>query len=183
MDFYLGMVMPWAINFLPVGWLLCDGSTLQISQYQALYSLLGTYYGGNGTTTFNLPDLRGRIIVGGGAGPGLTPHNPGEMGGAEGVSINTTNMPTHTHALMGNTNAALPSATTPASTSVLSIGKDALGKTIKVYGDVSTTQPTLTPMNVQSIGTAGGGIPISVMQPYQTINYYICVEGLYPSRQ
>lgn len=183
MDFYLGMVIPWAINFLPMGWLLCDGSTLQISQYQALYSLLGNMYGGDGVNTFKLPDLRGRIIVGGGAGPGLTQYQPGDMGGAEGICINTTNMPVHTHALMGNTNTALPSTATPASTSVLSIGKDALGKTIKMYGNVSTTQPTLTPMNAQSIGTAGEGNPISVMQPYQTINYYICVSGLYPSRQ
>lgn len=182
MEAFIGTIMAWAGTYEPMGWAFCNGQTLPIAQYSAVFAVLGTTYGGNGTTTFQLPDLRGRVIIGAGNGTGLTQYELGESGGSEANTLTASNMPAHTHALMGNTNTTLPGANTPGSTTVLSIAKDGMGKAINVYGNTSTTQPTLTPMNSQSIGTTGGGAstPISTIQPFQTINYIICLEGLFP---
>jgi microcystin-dependent protein len=97
MDAFLGMVMAWPMDWAPRGWMLCDGSLLQVSQYMALYSLLGNKYGGDGVTTFALPDLRGRTMVGFGAGPGLTPRNIGDKDGAETVTLSVDSTPAHSH--------------------------------------------------------------------------------------
>lgn len=96
-DPFIGEITIFAGNFAPMGWLFCDGSELPIVQYQALYSLIGTYYGGNGTTTFKLPDLRGRVPMGYGNGPSLTPRQIGASGGAEKVAIAANEMPAHSH--------------------------------------------------------------------------------------
>src|SRR4051812_1587744 len=94
---YIGEIMMFAGNFAPRGWALCDGSLLSISQNTALFSILGTTFGGNGQTTFGLPDLRGRLPMHPGQGPGRTGRTLGESGGAETVTLNTTQMPAHTH--------------------------------------------------------------------------------------
>ena len=98
-DQFLGEIRMVGFSFAPVGWALCDGSLLPISQYQALFSLLGVTFGGNGTTTFGLPDLRGRAPVGMGSGPNLAPITQGELAGNENVTLSTQQMPNHTHLL------------------------------------------------------------------------------------
>src|SRR6476469_8648149 len=94
---FLGQIQPFGFGFAPRGWALCNGQIMSISQNTALFSLLGTMYGGNGTTTFALPDLRGRIPISFGQGPGLTPRDQGEMGGEETVTLLSQQMPMHTH--------------------------------------------------------------------------------------
>jgi microcystin-dependent protein len=96
MDSFMGTILPWPISWAPNDWALCDGSLLPISQYQALFSLIGTTYGGNGTTNFALPDLRGRMPVGAGHGPGLTPRQLGQAYGAESAALSQSNLPAHT---------------------------------------------------------------------------------------
>ena len=106
---FIGDTVAVGFNFAPVNWHLCDGSLLPISQYQALYALIGTTYGGNGTTTFGLPDLRGRIPVGMGQGPGLSNYTIGQMAGSTTVTLNSTQMPAHNHMIV-----AAPDATVAA---------------------------------------------------------------------
>ena len=187
MDAFIGTILPCAFDYAPQGWILCHGQSLQISRYQALYALIGTRYGGNGTTTFNVPDLRGRVMIGYGEGANLTPHTIGATGGNETISLNSTNMPPHTHTLMGNSNTAVPLTNMPANTSLLGTPTDSMKKPINIYGNISSTQPTLTAMNDKSIGITGGANgasdPISVMQPFQTINFIMCVEGFWPARE
>lgn len=169
MDFYIGMIIQFAGNFAPKDWALCDGTVLQISQNNALYSILGNTYGGNGTTTFALPDLRGRVCIHPGQGPGLTFRPLGSSGGAESVTLLVSNMPAHSHAY----NAAesgdgegIPNG-------------NALGKTAaKIY----TTNPPNTAMNSAAIGSTGGSQPFGNMQPFLAINWIICTQGNYPQR-
>src|SRR5262249_11757094 len=114
---FLGELMLTGYNFCPQGWAAANGQLLPINQNQALFSLLGTYFGGNGQTTFALPDLRGRTAIGVGQGPGLTDRVVGEQGGAETVTLSTAEMPAHTHAAFGSTlagNTANPAAALPA---------------------------------------------------------------------
>lgn len=183
MEAFIGTILPWAGNFAPVGWALCNGQTLQIAQYSAVFAVIGTMYGGNGTSNFKLPDLQGRVMIGAGSGAGLSPYVQGSIGGTETNTLTSSNMPAHTHALNGNTNTALTGANTPSNNAILSIAKDGMSKAVNVYGNTSNAQPTLTPMNSQSIGLAGGNTPVSTIQPFQTINFIICLQGIFPSRE
>lgn len=170
-DPYLGEIRMFAGNFAPVGWALCNGQTLSIAQNTALFSLLGTTYGGNGQTTFNLPDLRGRVPLGWGQGPGLTPRDLGEMAGTESVTLTINQMPAHNHTVAavtseGNQNS--PTNNLPADTKLLD----------KEYSDAAAN----TSMKASMIGITGGNQPFSVMQPYVTINFIIATQGIYPPR-
>jgi len=98
MDFFIGTILAWPLSWAPQGWLLCEGQLLPVNQNQALYSLIGTTYGGNGVTTFGLPDLRGRVILGAGNGTGLTPRVPGQAAGAETATLSQANLAPHMHA-------------------------------------------------------------------------------------
>ncbi|HVG26439.1 MAG TPA: tail fiber protein, partial [Acidobacteriaceae bacterium] len=97
MEAFIGTILPWPLSWAPLDWTLCQGQLLPLNQYQALYSLLGTVYGGDGMTTFGIPDLRCRLPLGAGTGPGLTARNPGDRGGAESVQLLLQNLPSHTH--------------------------------------------------------------------------------------
>jgi microcystin-dependent protein len=152
-------------NFPPKGWAFCNGQFLPINQNQALFSLLGTTYGGNGQTTFALPDLRGRAPIHMGRS-----HTLGEVGGAEAVTIATSQMPTHVHTLMGSSNT---SVNTPSSASVL--GKSSPQA---VYG----TAANLVAQDPGSISNAGGSQPHNNMQPYLVLNFIIALQGIFPSR-
>ena len=177
MDEYLGIIKLFAGNFAPRGWAFCNGAILNISQNTALFSLLGTAYGGNGTTTFALPNLLGRVPVGVGQGAGLPNITQGEMAGAPTLQLTSANMPQHTH----NTLINKANATTNDPTSgVLAMAN---------YPDPSTGDPI--PVNVYAATSAGqapnitptgASSPVSNMQPYLGLNYIICTEGLYPSR-
>lgn len=158
-------------NFAPMNWAFCSGQTLQIIQNSALYSILGTTYGGNGTTTFNLPDLRGRVPIHPGSGPGLTPHSLGQMGGTESVALTTTQMPAHNHLVTADANGgsqAGPGGGVPAVESTgTSLNYSAAGSTTMAPGMVAN---------------AGSGTAHPNVQPYTCVNFIICLQGLFPTR-
>lgn len=162
-------------NFAPRGWALCDGRMMQIAQNTALFALLGTTYGGNGTTTFALPDLRGRTPIGMGTGPGLTPVAQGESAGSQQVTLTTGQMPMHNHILSASSTATstAPAGLVPATTS-----DSAVGAEVSAYG-TPTPGVTLAP---DACGIAGSGRPIGVMNPYLGLNWIIALQGIFPSR-
>jgi microcystin-dependent protein len=169
----LGEVRMFAGNFEPRPFVFADGRLLSIAQNTALFSILGTTYGGNGQTTFALPDLRGRFPLGTGHGPGLTPSLLGEMAGVEQVTQTVSQMPVHTHTLMA--------VSTPAShirPQDRVLAKVEPNQPINIYSpgppDVAMSPAAITP--------AGGSQPQENMPPYLGMNYIICVEGIYPSR-
>jgi microcystin-dependent protein len=162
---FLASIVLFAGNFAPRGWAFCQGQILSISQNTALFSLLGTTYGGNGTTTFALPDLRGRAPIGQGQGPGLSSISLGEVGGVESVTLLATQMPSHTHSqpvTNGQQTTNRPNGALPAQGGVYSNESDG-----------STFHPT---------SAAGGSQPHENREPYLGLNYIIAIEGIYPSR-
>ncbi|MCP3136615.1 phage tail protein [Pyxidicoccus xibeiensis] len=169
---FIGQIMMFAGNFPPRGWQFCQGQILSIAQNTALFSILGTTYGGNGQTTFALPDLRGRYPMQPGQGPGLSPRTLGEQGGSETVTLISTQMPAHNHTL--NVSSQNGDTETPVGT-VLAADSSA---TITNY----RAAPIDGTMNPASIGVAGGSQPHNNMSPYTCINFIIAMEGIYPSR-
>ena len=165
---YLGEILMFAGNFAPTGWALCNGQLLSISQNTALFSILGTFYGGDGRTTFALPNLQGRFPIG--TGSGLSTYVTGQIGGAETHTLTVTEMPTHSHPMVadnGNGTSATPIGNVPAINS----------EGIQHYG--ATLDGA---MNPGVIGNTGGGQPFSVMPPYVAISYIIALQGVFPSR-
>jgi microcystin-dependent protein len=169
---FLGQVIAVGFNFAPMGWLFCDGSLLPISQYTALYQLLGTSYGGDGRNTFALPDLRGRAALGMGNGAGLQPYLLGQIGGAESITLTAGQFANHTHALQ-----AAATATTPTPGSSVVLGTP--NAPTPIYA-ASGAGATLASSTVST--AAGGGQPHENRQPSLTINYIIAFEGIFPSQ-
>jgi microcystin-dependent protein len=168
---FLGEIRMFAGNFAPTGWAFCQGQLLPIAQNQALFSLLGTTYGGNGTTTFALPDLRGRVPVGFGQGPGLSNRVIGEQFGSELVTLNINQMPSHNHTVNAVTtegNQNLPTNSLPANTKALD----------KEYSDANAN----TTMKATMVNPTGGSQPFGVSQPSLGVNFIIALQGIYPSR-
>lgn len=209
MEVFMGTIMPVGFNFAPRGWAFCNGQTLSIAQNSALFALLGTTYGGDGVTTFALPDLRGRVIVGsqaGQAGPGLQPVQPGEKAGTNNVTVvangqasftlTVNNLPAHTHT--ATTTLAASTGTTGLSTAATAgaaISSTPAGPAgAQMYLPSST--PPVSPVNLGGVATTvantGGGqavtapvatqAMVSIMQPYTGINYVIALEGIFPAR-
>jgi microcystin-dependent protein len=162
-DFYIGQLLPVAFNFAPKGWAICSGQLMAINQNQALFSLLGTTYGGDGRTTFGLPDLRGRIPNGVGQSFTL-----GERMGEENHTLSQPELPTHFHTL----NASNATANTNVPT-----GNLYASESFNLYG-----QPPNTPMNAGVVGPVGGSQAHSNQQPYLTINWIIALSGIFPSQ-
>ncbi|MFC4763152.1 phage tail protein [Dyella koreensis] len=162
---FLGQVMPVAFNFAPKGFAFCNGQLLPISQNQALFALLGTYYGGNGTTNFQLPNLQSRTPVGSTNGADI-----GQIGGVENVTLQTSQIPGHNHTF---------SATTDAGTTRIPAGNVLLGTAgaQKVYGSSGGAQ---IPLNV--LDNAGQTLPHPNLQPYTVLNFCIALNGVFPSR-
>ena len=159
-------------NFAPRNWAFCDGQLLPISQNTALFSLVGTTYGGDGRTTFGLPNLQGRLPMHPGNGPGLTPRQLGETGGTETVTLTAAQMPSHGHAIQANSNPAdLSSPTTNRSLARSSGGF--------AWQDTNNNLADLAP---QAVTQAGGGQPHNNLMPYTVFNFCIALIGLYPSR-
>jgi microcystin-dependent protein len=184
MEEFLGIVKLFGGNFAPRGWQLCNGQIIGIAQNSALFAILGTTYGGNGQTTFALPDLRGRVAVGWGQGPGLSNYTIGETTGTESVSILTTNMPLHTHPAVStlNVNNTGTSAVIPSATTSIGPAKDINTDNVKMYATGAANVP-LAPTSVTTTVTAvGGSQPISILQPVLALTYIICLEGVFPSR-
>jgi len=194
MDPMLASIMIFAGNFAPRGWAYCDGQLLAISSHSALFSLLGTTYGGDGRTTFALPDLRGRVAIGPRHGPGLSNYNLGQRGGVETVTLTLSQIPSHSHgATMSTASAAVAipansadgSTGTPGTTSVLSKAADINGDDVTVYGTTANT--TLAPFAAPISGSVtvlnnGGSQWHTNIQPFLAINYIIAMQGYFPSR-
>jgi microcystin-dependent protein len=172
----LGTIFIFAGNFAPTGYMLCQGQVLPIAQYAALFAILGTTYGGNGTSNFALPNLQGRAPIGQGTGAGLSPINLGQAGGANAVTILSGNMPAHNH-LVNVSNAtggqALPS------NHFIAGSVDSQGGGGTSFNTSAAPAATLAPT---SVSIAGSGQPLSVQNPYLGLNYIIAMVGVFPSR-
>ncbi|MBL8242470.1 MAG: phage tail protein [Bryobacterales bacterium] len=171
-DPYIGQVILFGGNYAPLGWAFCDGSLLSIAQNTALFSILGTTYGGNGQTTFALPDLRGRAPVhaGASAGPGLSPYVIGETGGVESVTVTTGQLPGHNHGVKVAGHNEGHTQSRP--------GGNILGDGSNYDSPASAD----TSLGGVTCGLAGGSQPHENRQPFLACNYIIALEGIYPSR-
>lgn len=183
-DPILGEIRVFPFPWAPRGWALCDGSLVQIRQYQALYALFGTAFGGDGQTTFGLPDLRGRAILGAKTfqGPNTTPGVRGYVSGTERVTLTAAMTPNHSHRVHGTSaegtvvpmgGAVLASAAFPPTSP---------GLTAMVYDGAGTTIPKPSVLNAGSVSTVGGGLPHENMQPFLVSNPCVCISGIYPTR-
>lgn len=163
--------------FQPKAWAYCQGQTLAINTNQALFSLLGTMYGGNGVTTFCLPDFRSRTPVGTGTAPGITTYQLAQTDGVEQVTLSVNQMPAHNH--IGTCQVKLPAFSETGSDPNPAI----LASLSGLYAPVAAADTTMAPVQIQpAITIAGGSQPISILQPYLAMNIVICVQGLFPSR-
>lgn len=167
MEPFLGQIIMFAGNFAPRGWAFCDGTLLSIAQNTALFSLLGTTYGGDGITTFALPDLRGRVALHPGQGPGLSDYALGAKGGSESTTLTTNNLPAHTHPLL---------ATSTGQTD------DSPAGNVLAQADIYGPGPGNVTLATSAVGATGEGQPVANLQPYTCITAIIAVEGVYPSR-
>ena len=170
---FIGEIRLFPYNFAPKSWAYCSGQLLSIAQNTALFSLLGITYGGNGQTTFSLPDLRGRAIVGYGTGQFGT-YTLGQQAGTENVTLNTAQMPMHTHQWMATSNAG--EAATPLGNH-FGAGR-AAGLPVGLYGDFTLQVPLAS----STLSSTGGNQPHNNMQPYTVLAYCIALTGIYPSR-
>ena len=171
---YIGSIVMFAGNFAPRGWAFCAGQILPISQNTALFSILGTTYGGNGQTTFALPDLRSRNPVGAGQGPGLSNIDLGEVSGTESVTLLTSNMPAHNHLI----NCDNTGSSSLAPSGLLPGLSDDRNAAVTVYSGAAANAT----MNPQMVGLAGSNIPFGIRDPFLGINFIIALEGIFPSR-
>lgn len=167
---YIGEIRMFAGNFAPAGWALCNGQLLAVSSNDALFSLIGTTYGGDGRTTFGLPEMRGRIAVHAGSSPGGSTYQLGARSGAERVTLTTPQLPSHSHTPLGQSanGSAAPTG-----------GFWAASTTQNIYSD----QAPALDMNPAAIANTGGGQPHENMMPCLGINFIIALFGIYPSRQ
>jgi microcystin-dependent protein len=187
---FLGEIRMVGFNFAPRGWAFCQGQLLSIAQNSALFSLLGTMYGGNGTTTFALPDLRGRSPVGMGNGPGLTPITQGELAGTENVTILSTQMPMHTHTATAAATFAVagtpsnPAATPSETNNILGASQAGGPLSAAIWSDALNSPVTLGNTETVSVTVepTGGGQPVPIRDPFLGTNFIIALEGIFPSR-
>jgi microcystin-dependent protein len=171
-DPFLGEIRLFGFPRVPDNWLACDGSALSISNYDALYAVIGTTYGGDGVQTFNLPDLRGRVPVGQGTPPGGAAYVLGQLAGEDEHTLITTEMPTHSHALLGSTTVA--NTGTPGPSAVL--GTATTGNLYAPSVDAGTYE-----VMAPCLATAGQSVPHNNIMPTVVGNYCICVNGIFPS--
>lgn len=197
MEVYLGTILAFAFNYAPLGWVLCDGSTLAIAQNQALFSLLGTKFGGDGRTTFGVPDLRGRAILGYGAATAKTSAVAwGEVNGSENVTLVVNNMPSHSHPIVnGNGTNGTAKVTTTINTinntstsNESDNGSNALGTSgtmpsiFREFSDGTDRIGGVSSSITGTTGASGANSPVSLRNPYLGLTYCIATEGLFPSR-
>lgn len=181
MEPYLGMITAFGFNFAPRGWFLCNGQTLPIAQYQALFALLGTYYGGNGQTTFAIPDLRGRTLIGQGQSSVGTQYIIGQTVGTENITLLAPNLPAHTHPF------TIPAVTTagdsadPSNNRLAAGPKTGSGPNATSLKTYSTATSNAT-MGSGTTGITGSNNPFSIMQPSVAVSYCLAFEGIFPSR-
>ena len=173
-DQFVAEIRIFAGNFAPIGWATCDGQIMPISQNTALFSLLGTNYGGDGKSNFALPNLQGSVPMGAGQGPGLTDRVIGETGGSQNVTLLPTEIPQHTHTALASTSGGTNS---PAGAAW---GESKLGKTpLAVY---AASGPNNVTMNPQALSPAGSSFPHNNMPPYLCLTFIIALQGIFPPR-
>lgn len=179
-DPFVAEIRIFPFNFAPRGWAFCSGQLLPISQNTALFSLLGTTYGGDGRSTFSLPNLQGSAAMHAGQGQALAQRFPGEQGGSETVTLLTSEMPAHSHTLFGCDSPATearPTNQLPAQ------GQWDNGSAFGIVGSYSSvTSPGISTMSPQALPVNGGSQPHSNMQPYLTLHYCIALQGVFPAR-
>jgi len=181
MDSFVGSIWSFGFNFAPTGWAQCNGQLLAINNYQALYALIGTTYGGDGQTTFGVPNMQGRTPIGTGTGPGLPAYIIAQHGGSETVTLTAANLPVHNHPVL-----------TPPNVPVSNVNSDQADPTGHYFGFVSvgTDSPYApTPgnnitvgLNATPSGTTGSGLPMNILNPYLVVNYCISLFGIFPQR-
>lgn len=171
MDPFIGQIIMFAGNFAPQGWAFCDGQLLSISQNTALFSILGTTYGGNGQTTFALPDLRGRVPLHPGQGPGLSSYSLGQSAGVETVTLSVSQIPGHTHAFAPGCSTDPPTSNTPENCVPTPV------ESFQAFG--TEVNASMRPSNSSSVG---GSQPHANLQPYNCVNFIIALQGIFPSR-
>ncbi len=188
MEGTLGEVIPWAPTFAPRSWAFCQGQILSINSNQALFSLLGTTYGGDGRTTFALPDLRGRVAMGEGDGPATSNRTLGSRGGQDQVALAVSQVPSHVHTATASGTPVIPAVSDPGTTHLPAAGLslaagDFLANPVELYSD-GAADTTLGGLmgGAATLANAGGGVPHENRDPYLGLNYIICVAGLFPSR-
>lgn len=173
---FIGEIRLYPFNFAPRNWALCQGQLLAISQNTALFSLLGTNFGGDGRSSFGLPDLRGAVPAGAGQGPGLSAYSVGQTAGAATVTLNQSQMPSHNHTF--NADTAEGTATASSNALLAKAAKGPRGE--QVLGQVYS--PNGPNVAMAPLGASGGGQPHNNMQPYLTLNYCIALAGVFPIR-
>lgn len=187
---FIGQIMGFGATFAPIGWAFCDGQLLAISGNEALFSILGTIYGGDGRTTFGLPDIRGRVAIHWGTGPGLPTVIIGQKVGVENVGLTTSNLPSHTHTATAtpqplvNATANDGNQDVPSSTNRLSAGKLSGGIDVLLYnaGGTDTTLGGFAVSGAMSVANTGSGSTHNNMQPWLGLRYCIALVGIFPSR-
>lgn len=172
-DPIIGEIRLFAGLYAPANWHLCDGTLLSINDYQALYALIGTTYGGDGATTFGVPDFRGRLPVGQGAGPNLTPRTIGQSFGTETVTINEAQLPAHNHTWLASSSVA--NLNTP-------VGNLIAATAGEQFFDTVTDPTKITPLQDTACGDSGGGQSHNNVMPSFAMNYIICLNGIFPAR-
>jgi microcystin-dependent protein len=172
-DPFVAEIRIFPFNFPPKGWAFCNGQLLPLSQNTALFSLLGTTYGGDGKSTFALPDLQGSAPMQPGQGQGLSLRDLGEMSGSESITLLVSEIPLHTHNILASVDPADAQIPSPNATLARSSGGDAY----------TTTTSGLVQMAPQALAPAGGSLPHNNMQPYLTLNFCIALQGVFPARQ
>ena len=178
----IGEIRLFGGNFAPQGWAFCDGQLLAISQYDALFSILGTTYGGDGRTTFGLPDLRGRVAVGQGQGPGLSNRPLGQKSGTYQNTLTVSQMPSPTHTVTANLKAAAGDGTTGVADGN-SLAHEARGNSVPdIYNSNAPSTAMANGSITAVVGNTGGSQPVNNMAPYLTVRYIIALIGIYPSR-
>jgi len=160
-------------NFAPTGWAQCNGQILPISQNTALFSLLGTTYGGNGKSTFALPNIQSQVVVHPGQGQGLSEYFEGQQGGSETVTLLQSEMPAHAHSAQGTIDDGQFQAPAP---------DRALGVSSPGFAYQTNTSQNLTQMNPGALGISGGSLPHNNLQPYLVLNFVIAMQGIFPPR-
>jgi len=175
MDGYLGEIKMFAGTFPPMYWQFCWGQTLAISQFSSLFALIGTQFGGDGISNFTLPDLRGRVPIGAGIGLNLTPRTQGDKGGAETVTLATTNLPAHTHIVKCDVSSGPPQQS---NTPVNNLPSTTSSGTGYAPGTANNSS-----MKADMLASSGSGQSHDNMPPWGCLNYIICVEGIWPPRE
>ena len=172
-DPFVAEIRIFPFNFAPKGWAWCDGQLMPLSQNTALFSLLGTFYGGDGKSTFALPDLQGRAAMHAAQGAGLSQRFLGEIGGSETVTLLESEMPFHTHSVMATGSFDVGDTNVPTANSI------AQSTDGNAYTNVASN---LTPLNFEAVGIVGGDLPHNNMMPYLTMYFNIALQGVFPPR-